>query len=213
MSRGRPERLPKWKELPAFKASGGYEKLLDVRKIAVDARIHARDLPATNCIVCDGERRLHVRNATLMVVGSMDRLHACGPTDSEHLCDLIFIIGLGLPVVLASSWKAADGKPSKLAAQGRGGGGIFLHAPAGKKRPCKIVLGRVLTQANPELRFALQHCAEQPDSKWKIVADKGQSLAANDMRANSISQLAAAILSLKTLEADTCRRYKLPGLP
>lgn len=210
-TRGRPEKLPKWKDLPAWKASVGYDNLRFVRKIAVDRQIHGSDLPATSCGLETGDRRLQTLNATLMVVAGVSRLHYCAGTDWKHLCDLIFVIGLGLPVVVGSAWLAAAGQPARLAAQGRGGGGIFLHAPAAQTKPCKLVLGRALVEAHPGLQFALQHCAEQAGSKWTVVKDTvaGRALAANQVRATSISQLAAAILPLRTLQADSSRRYKL----
>ena len=204
---GCPQKQPKWKPIPAWKASGAIEKLMDVRKIAVDAKILARDLPATPCTIVQGNRRLmSPQNASLMVVGHAARLHTCGSSDLDHLCDLIFIIGLGLPVVLAATWKVAGGHPSRLAALGCG---FFLHASAAKKKPCTFMLGRFLRNAHPEVKFALQHCAEQTKSKWTVVADKGQPLAANGVRVDSTSQLAAAILKLRTLEADGSRGYSL----
>ena len=180
---------------------------MDVHKIAVDAKILARDLPATPCTIVQGNRRLmSPQNASLMVVGHAARLHACGSSDLDHLCDLIFIIGLGLPVVLAATWKVAGGHASRLAALGCG---FFWHASAAKKKPCIFMLGRLLRNAHPEVKFALQHCAEQTKSKWTVVADKSQPLAANGVRVESTSQLAAAILKLRTLEADGSRGYSL----
>lgn len=148
------------------------------------------------------------QNATLMIVKSAARLHECASSDWAHLCDLIYVIGLGLPAVDAPTWKAAVGAPRRLAGQGRVGG-IFLHAPAATKTPCKFVLSPLLIEAHPELRLALQHCAGQPNSKWKVVKDKGQPLAANDVRAASVRQLADAILNLRTLLVDGCRGYKV----
>ena len=71
------------------------------------------------------------------------------------------------------------------------------------------MVSRTLTDAHPELKFALQHCARQAKSEWKVVTDKGQPLAANGVCVGSTSQLAAAILKLRTPEADGSRGYAL----
>jgi hypothetical protein len=206
MHRGRPEKMPKVTTRPAWKPSGARQLLRDVEKVAVDTQI--RDLPATPCTIKTGCRRLMCpQNASLMVVASTARLHACGPFDCQHLCDLIYIIGLGLPAVLASTWRSAGGRPAKLE-QAKG---LFLHARAAKLKPCTFLLGSSLKEEHPELRFALQHCAQPADSKWTVLTDRGQPLAANFVRVGTLSQLAAAILKLTTLKADGCRGYEISG--
>jgi len=144
-------------------------------------------------------------NASLMVVGSAARLHACSPGDWEHLCDLIYIVGLGKPVVVASTWRMAAGSPSRLVAHA---GGITWHAPAALRKTCHFILKRELVNDHKELIIALGHCEKQPKSKWTVVLDKGQPLAAkaNSVRASSISELATAVLKLKTFHEDSCRR-------
>jgi hypothetical protein len=206
MHRGRIDKLPKWKASPAWQASGAMEMVGFVRKVAVDAQIPGRDLPDTDCEVERGSRRLmSPQNASLMVIASADRLHACGPSGWEHLCDLIYIIGLGLPAVLASTWRSARGRPANLV----NGKGIFLHAPAATRKKCTFLLSSSLVDEHPDLNVALQHCAQLPQSKWKIKKDRGQPLAANFCRVGTISQLAAAILKLRTLAADGSRGYGL----
>ena len=188
VSRCDPARLPKWKEKPAWKASGAVEELKYVRRIAVDQGIPARDLPAIGgtspTLKCTGSRRLMSQNAGLMVIRSMAHLHHCASNDWEHLCDLIYIIGLGLPVVVASTWRIAGGLPSKLAAQASG---IALHAPAALQKPCTFMLDKRLVDAHPELDFALRHCSQRPKSQWNACLDKGQPLAADGGRAATIS--------------------------
>jgi len=203
MTRGNIQKLPKWKATPAWQASGAAEKLGFVRKIAVDAQLSASDLPRTACIICPGDRRLMATNASLMVVGSAARLHTCSSSDWEHLCDLIYIIGLGKPVVVASTWRIAAGCPCRLVAHASG---ITWHAPAATRKPCTFIVTKELVRAHEGLLVALGHCANQPKSKWKVVFDKGQPLAANCVRASSIRELANAVLKLKTFHEDSCRR-------
>ena len=136
-------------------------------------------------------------------------LHQCGSNDWEHLCDLIYTIGLGLPVVVASTWRIAGGLPSKLAAQASG---ITLHAPAALQKPCTFMLDKRRVDAHPELDFALRHCSQRPKSKWNVCLDKGQPLAAHGVRAATISSLSKAIFKQRALHADSCRRGYALGL-
>jgi len=207
MSRGRPALLAKWKAVPAWKDSGAMDWLKKVSKIAVDEEIRASDLPATRCVIHTGSRRLmSPLNAMLMIFSSAARLHTCGSSDWAHLCDLIYIIGLGLPVVVASTWRIADGQPIRLAAQASG---IIFHASAARRKPCTFMLDKILSDAHPNLQVALDYCAKQTKSQWKVVRDKGQPLATNGVRAKSIRELAGAILNLAVLEASGCRGHTL----
>ena len=203
MTRGNIQKLPKWKASPAWRASGAAENLRYVRKIAVDAQLSASDLPSTACKICQGPRRLMAANASLMVVGSAARLHTCSSSDWEHLCDLIYIVGLGLPVVVASTWRIAAGCPCRLVAHASG---ITWHASAAIRKPCNFILDKALVAAHEELIHALGYCQKQPKSKWTVELDKGQPLAANGVRASSIRELATAVLKLKTFHEDSCRR-------
>jgi hypothetical protein len=143
-------------------------------------------------------------NAGLMVIGKMARLHQCGSDDWKHLCDLIYIIGLGKPVVVASTWKMTGGDPSRLAAQASG---IVSHASAALQKPCTFALSPEFKVGYPELLFALRHCADRPKSQWKVCVDRGQPLAADGVKVATIKALAGAILKLKVLNADGCRGY------
>jgi hypothetical protein len=138
----------------------------------MDKGIPARDLPAiggTPIAICTGSRPLMSLNGRLMVVPSMASLRTCAPDDREHLCDLIYIVGLGFPVVVASTWRIAGGRPSKLAAQASG---ITLHSPAMLK-PCTFMLDPQLKASHPELNFALWHCAER-EQKEQVESMCGQ---------------------------------------
>ena len=207
MSRGNPAKFPKWKARPAQQASGALEELRYVHKIAVSEGIPAGDRPAignTRLTICAGSRRLMAINAGLMVIGTMAGLHKCASDDWKHLCDLIYIIGLGKPVVVASTWKMTGGDPSRLAAQASG---IVSHAPAALRKPCTFALSPGLVDEHPELRFALRHCADRPKSRWKVCLDRGQPLAADGVKVATIKALAGAIFKLRALNADGCHGY------
>jgi hypothetical protein len=207
MSRGNPATFPKWKARPARPAPGALKELQYVRKIAVSTGIPARDLPAiggTALTICTGSRRLTATNAGLMVIGTMAGLHKCASDDWKHLCDLIYIIGLGKPVVVASTWKMTGGDPSRLEAQASG---IVSHASAALLKPCTFVLSRGLVDEHAELHFALEHCAERPKSQWKVCLDRGQPLVADGVKVATIKELAGAIFKLRALNANGCRGY------
>ena len=212
-SQGRPEHFPKWKPSPAWSPSR--LQLQHAHRIAVDGQIPARQLPATRCTILQGCGRLRLPipkssvATNLVIMRDAARLHACGPSDWEHLCDLIYIIGLGLPVVMASTWRLAAGCPSQLAAQSSG---IFLHAPCCQIKPCTFILDHALATEHPALARALRYCGSQPKSKWVVKGDKGQPLVAGAVKPTCIQQLAATILNLRTLEKDACRVYCGPTL-
>lgn len=207
MNRGRPEKLPKWQARPAWNPSGAMGKIKSVVRIAVDIRIPPQELPATRCTIKHGPKRLmSPQNASLLVIKNTQRLHTCGPFDWEHLCDLIYIIGLGLPAVLASAWRSAGGRPSQLVP----GQDVFLHAPACALKPRTFLLGDAFREDDnlKHIRCALQHCVASPRSKWKVLKDRGQPLAETTMvRVSTINQLATAIMQLRTFEADSFRHY------
>lgn len=209
-TRGDPHLLPKWKASPAWKESASLGGIKYISKIAVDIAIPAQDLPAiggTWITVCTGPRRLNAANGRLMVFRSMSQLNNCAPHDWEHLCDLIYIIGLGVPVVVASTWRIAGGDPAKLPAKG-----VAMHAAAAFAKPCTFVLTRAFTETNKELHAALWHCSQRPQSKWKVALDKGLAVGPNEVKASTISALAAVVLKLKRLDAGAAGRCFALGM-
>ena len=172
-----------------------------IRHIAIDGGIPAQDLPpinTTNFTIHTGPRRLVTGNARLMVFRTLAQLHKCGPDDWQHLCDLICIIGLGLPVVVASTWRLAGGEPAKLAARASG---VVLHEPAVRFKPCTFLVHMKYKNSDPypEPLAVLHHCTTRPNSKWKMSWDKGQPLAKDAVKIPTMSALPAAILNLRTL--------------
>ena len=177
-----------------------------MHRIAVDDGIPATDLPdidSDRIRVFKGPRRMHKCNAQLMVFRSMAQLHTCGPLDRQHLCDLIYIIGLGVPVVVASTWRMTGGNPAKLAERASG---IVIHLPALEDQ-FTFMMERDFATSEPELVVALGHCAEQPKSKWRVIRDKGRPLAAKGAKVSSIAQLAAVVMKLRKLHRGGCRGY------
>ena len=208
-TRGDPAQFEKWKAKPTWKESRLVNGVQFVQKIAVDAGIPSQELPnlgSTMLTVCKGTRRLMKANARLMVFRTMSQLHRCAPDDWHHLCDLIYIIGLGLPVVVGSTWLIAGGDPAKLAARN-----IAMHAPACLGKPCTFMLDKKFagTLFGKELHCALWHCKQLPNSTWNVRFDKGQPLGENEVKAATISALATAILKLKVLDAGAGRGYAL----
>ena len=205
---GAPSKFPKWKNIPAWKAPDVVESFAWMHRIAVDDGIPATDLPdidSSRITVLRGPRRMHKCNAQLMVFRSMAQLHTCGPLDRQHLCDLIYIIGLGVPVVVASTWRMTGGNPAKLADRASG---IVIHLPALEDQ-FTFMLERNFanSEEGSELVVALGHCAKQPNSKWRVYVDSGRPLAAKGAKVSSIAQLAAVVMKLRKLHRGGCRGY------
>ena len=147
-------------------------------------------------------------NAGLFILGSPRPLHQCDPNDWHHCCDLIYTVGLGVPVLLASKWREIGGNPAKLTTQTEG---LITHRPAiTSGAPCNFVLTRAFKSDYPELHFALEHCAYQPKSQWNVcVASQRREPTPIDLHVTSISELAAAILKRRKLGAAGGRGYAL----
>ena len=158
--------------------------------------------------VCTAPRRLMNLNAGLFILGSPRPLHQCDPNDWHHCCDLIYTIGLGKPVLLASKWREIGGNPANLTANTEG---LITHTPAvATGQPCNFVLTREFKSAYPELHFALEHCAGQPKSQWNVcVASQRRAATLVDLHIKSISELAGAILKRRKLGATGGRGYAL----
>jgi hypothetical protein len=177
-----------------------------MHRIAVDDGIPAKELPAiggSHLTVMKGLRRMNKCNAQLMVFRSMAQLHTCGRCDRQHLCDLIYIIGLGVPVVVASTWRMTGGDPKKLADRASG---IAIHLPASEDQ-FTFMLEKNFATSEEEVVVALAHCARQPKSKWRVITDKGRPLAGNGVKVASIAELAAAVVKLRKLHRGGCRGY------
>ena len=113
--------------------------------------------------------------------------------------------GLGVPVVVASTWRVTGGDPVRWADRPSG---IATHLPVSEDQFTFLLEGK-FAESEPELVFASGHCAKQPKSKWKVLMDKGLSLAANEpsVRAASIGELAAVVVKLRKLHRGGCHGY------
>ena len=147
-------------------------------------------------------------NAGLFILGSPRPLHQCDPNDWHHCCDLIYTIGLGVPVLLAHKWQEIGGNPANLMTISDG---LITHTPAiATGQPCNFVLTRGFKSAYPELHVALEHCANQPKSQWNVCVDSPRREATLiDLHVKSISELADAVLKRRKLGAAGGRGYAL----
>ena len=166
---GKP-RIPEWKEKVALKAPSSVVKhQLNIEKVAFDGDIDHSQLPQAG-----GVRILHGRQRgqqmDLFIVQSMSyMLEINEASPIQQVCDLIFVVGRGLPVITGSTWKALGGVPRKLAFSQ-----AVCHQAATR-------LGKVLFRhkgefrmEHPEVMRALDNCAELPGSKWKVQLDRSK---------------------------------------
>jgi hypothetical protein len=200
MTGGDPHQAAKWKSRPAWKAPGGIRQLQYISRVAFDSDTSR---PSSGVTVCTGPRRCMTGNAQLMVLGSMKTLHYYHDNEA-HLCDLIYIIGLGLPTVVASTWAKATGAPGNLNAKH-----VCFHVPA-------ISQARVFqyTQAFAEVYAeviqALGHCADRPKSKWKVQRDSHPARAGDVVvKVANLGELAKEIMKLRKLEEGALRGYRI----
>ena len=95
---------------------------LAVHHVAIDLYIPRPDLPALVGVAeyCGPQR---CSGADLLIVGCMNYMQGLPrcvvSIDGQRsrmvqACDIILVIGLGLPVIAASSWRIAGGNPKNL---------------------------------------------------------------------------------------------------
>lgn len=123
----------------------------------------------SGCEVCVGARRC--RQAQMVVVDEMSSLHACA--DAAMLTHLIYIAGLGRPVVTEASWELAERRPSTLQSCS-----VVHHVPLALTVQRWFCCTAAFKQNFPGVVLALKACVELNKSKWKFT-EPGQPLAAN----------------------------------
>ena len=148
--------------------------------------------------------------ADLVVVHSMGYLRELGPTPCQQLCDLIFAVGRGLPVIAASTWRAVGGDPRKLCpAQ------VVFHKAASE-------VNDVMFRHRPEFRidnasvmWALDKVAALPKSKWRVSVDKSRpgrpmppvAVGTELVQIDSLASLGDWILKARVLQRWGCRGF------
>jgi len=154
-------RVPKWKAKAAWKAPR-----LHIERVAIDDDIDKTRLPPTEAPVILGRAR--GERMDLLIVGAMGYLHKLGANASQQLCDLIFVVGKGLPVIGASTWRAVGGDPKKLASEQ-----VVFHKAASQVKVVVFQYTGNFRMENPEVMRALDTCAAWPKSKWKVQFKSG----------------------------------------
>ena len=100
-------RVPKWTPNAAWKPPE-----LHVDRVGIDDEIDKDRLPLTKVRVVLGLAR--GEGMDLLVVNGMGYLRELGTRPRQQVCDLIFVVGRGLPVIGASTWRIVMGEPKKL---------------------------------------------------------------------------------------------------
>lgn len=198
-------RVPKWVPKKAWKAPE-----LRINRVTIDDNISRDSLPQ----LAPGVRAIlgyaRCERADLVVVGAMWYLRALGPTPRQQLCDLIFVVGKGLPVISASTWKAVQGDPKKLASTQ-----VVFHRAASELKKVIFRYKGDFRMENPEVMRALHQCTESPASKWKTQLDNsrpGTPMAAPPadtelIEITSLASLGEWIMKSRVLQNWGCRGF------
>jgi len=156
-------RVPKWTPNPAWKAPE-----LRIQRVAIDNNIDKDRLPEAQGVrVILGRAR--GEQMDLLVVGTMGYVRELGPGPSQQVCDLIFLVGRGMPLIGASTWRAVGGDPEKLTSTQ-----VVYHKAASELNKVVFRYKGDFRMDNPEVMRALDKCAELPKSKWKVQLDKSK---------------------------------------
>jgi hypothetical protein len=118
--------------------------------------------------VVTGAKRCH--QAQMVVVDEMSTLHACD--DDDMLTHLLYIAGLGKPVVTEASWLLAERTPRALNRRS-----VVHHVSLALSVQRIFRCTAAFTSNFPGAFRALKVCAALDDSKWKLMSP-GQPLAA-----------------------------------
>lgn len=157
-------RIPKWIPNRAWKAPE-----LRVERVVIDGAIDPHALPP----LARGVRALlgYARGelADLLVVGSMGYLRELGPTPCQQLCDWIFVVGRGVPVIAASTWRAVGGEPKKLYSSQ-----VVFHKAASELKDVVFRHTPEFRSDNVSVMWALDKIAALPNSKWRVSVDKSR---------------------------------------
>lgn len=200
--RGGPQ-FPKWKPVRPWKATQ-----LAVKRIAIDTSISRANFPALARGLEEVQGPQRCLRARLLILGSMQYLQEFATTGmKQQLCDLIFVIGLGLPVVAATTWRTVGADPTKLDHTQ-----VVFHQPATKIKKKVFRYKRDFKLDHPEVLQALFACGELPGSLWRCQLDKGQPLAplpkdTELIEVRDLASLGGEILKARALEKGGCRAH------
>ena len=144
-----------------------------------------------------------------MVLASFNKFgaHHCAAS-AQHLCDLIYIIGKGIPTIARSTWKIAAADPAKVNPRS-----IIWHASAVGRAAREFRLSVEFVRRNPIVANAIQEVAMQQGSRWKVQPDMGQPLAAGAqlIKVDSLKALGEAIVKERVFQNGSVRGYAVPA--
>jgi len=204
-------RVPKWINKAAWT-----EPALNIQRVAIQGDI-SQDIQAPGVRLVLGRSRGATMD--LLIVGDMSYLREMGTEPSQQVCDLIFVVGRGLPVIGSSTWRAVGGNPSKLTASQI----VFHKAPTADKRRNRQ-FKKVLFRYSEDFKLdhlevwqALVKCSQMPGSKWKVQLDKGSpgmpvAALPDDTQLVELTTLASLgkwIISARVLQKFGCRGFQV----
>jgi len=195
--------FPRWKPKPAWKSLN-----IAVNCVAIDASIRRADLPALAPGLAEVHGTRRCAQAPLLVVGCMQYMREVGTAPgTQHICDLIYVIGTGLPVIAASTWKIVGGDPKKLTH-----GTVMYHCRATKIKKKVFRYKRAFAVDHPEVLRALLICQRLPQSMWQCQLSTGRPLAALPegtqlIEVSDLASLGREIIKARALEKGGCRAH------
>ena len=201
-------RVPKWTPNAAWTAP-----VLRVECVGIDGEIDQEQLPKPV-----GVRVVHGRargaSVHLFIVRTLGYLRELGTTSpSQQVCDLIFVVGMGLPVIGASTWRMAGGDPKKLSPTQ-----VIFHKAASAVKDVVFRYKGDFRMDNTEVMRALEKCTGLPGSKWALQLDKstpGMPMAAPRkettelVEITSLASLGDWIIQARVLHKWGCRGWSL----
>jgi len=195
--------FPKWQPRPAWKAI-----TLRANRVAFDASIERADFPALGPALEEVQGSRRCAQAQLLIVGCMQYLRELAAVPGkQHLCDLIYVIGRGVPVITGSTWKMVEGDLANVPQKS-----VVFHRPAAIITKKLFRYKREFVWDHAEVLQALRFCAELPKSSWQVQLDKGKPLAAVPkdtelIEVSDVASLGRVIIKARALEKGGCRAH------
>ena len=139
------------------------------------------------------------RHAELVITDEINKL-SDGQTLSANkqlVVDLIYIIALGKPVVTATAWRMAGGRPNDVAASD-----ILRHVAlaTGERQPvCNFSYTRNFRYGHTDVVGALTRIAKLPHSRWRVVESA--------TGCGTLSQLVEQLLEMRCVENTLGKKW------
>ena len=139
------------------------------------------------------------RHAELVITDEINKLSDCQTlsANKQLVVDLIYIIALGKPVVTATAWRMAGGRPNDVAASD-----ILRHVAlaTGERQPVRnFSYTRNFRYGHTDVVHALTKIAKLPHSRWRVVESA--------TGCGALSQLVVQLLEMRCVENTLGKKW------